>query len=83
MGKHGYEHGGYAVEGRYLLFIDTGQALLGEKASMGLIAAPCVMEAVMARTMPKQWNMGTCIISLSAVERSRQSPMAFPLLTTL
>ena len=42
-----------------------------------------VIEAVIASTIPKQWNMGTWIISLSAVERSIQSPMFLPLLTTL
>ena len=33
--------------------------------------------------MPKQWNIGTWIIMRSSVERSMQSPMALPLLTTL
>ena len=50
---------------------------------MGYMDTPWVMEAVMASTMPKQWNMGTWIIILSAVERSMQSPMALPLFTTL
>ena len=57
--------------------------LRGEKAVMGYMDTPWVMEAVMASTMPKQWNMGTWIIILSAVERSMQSPMALPLFTTL
>ena len=33
--------------------------LRGEKAVIGLIIVPWVMEAVIASTMPKQWNMGT------------------------
>ena len=33
---------------------------LGEKRVIGDIVVPCVMEAVIARTMPKQWNIGTC-----------------------
>ena len=57
--------------------------LRGEKAVIGYMEVPCVMAAVMASTMPKQWNMGTWIIRRSAVERSMQSPMALPLLTTL
>ena len=56
---------------------------LGENAVMGDIVVPWVIDAVMARTMPKQWNMGTWIIMRSAVERSMQSPIALPLLTTL
>ena len=47
------------------------------------MVAPWVMEAVMASTMPKQWNMGTWIIIRSAVDRSMRSPMHLPLLTTL
>ncbi len=31
----------------------------GEKYGIGLMVTACVTEAVMARTMPKQWNMGT------------------------
>ena len=54
-----------------------------EMPGSGDMVAPWVMEAVMASTMPKQWNMGTWIIMRSAVERSMQSPMALPLLTTL
>ena len=56
---------------------------LGENAGIGLIVTPWVIEAVIASTMPKQWNIGTWIIIRSAVERSIQSPMALPLLTTL
>ena len=55
----------------------------GEKYGIGDMEVPCVMAAVMASTMPNQWNMGTWIISRSAVERSMQSPMALPLFTTL
>ena len=55
----------------------------GEKTGMGLIVTPWVTLAVMASTMPKQWNIGTWIIMRSAVERSMQSPMVLPLLTTL
>ena len=32
------------------------------------------MDAVIARTMPKQWNIGTWIIILSAVDKSMPSP---------
>ena len=32
---------------------------LGEKAVMGDMVVPWVMDAVIASTMPKQWNMGT------------------------
>ena len=32
---------------------------LGLKAGMGHMVVPWVMAAVMASTMPKQWNMGT------------------------
>ena len=58
-------------------------AAFGEKYGIGHIVAPCVMDAVMASTMPKQWNIGTWIIMRSAVERSMRSPMHLPLLTTL
>ena len=54
-----------------------------QKAGIGDMVTPCVIEAVIASTIPKQWNIGTCIIILSAVERSMQSPIALPLLTTL
>ena len=37
----------------------------------------------LTQTRDIEWNMGTCIIIRSAVDRSMQSPMAFPLLTTL
>ena len=57
--------------------------LRGENAVIGDIVAPWVIEAVIASTMPKQWNIGTWIIMRSAVERSMQSPIALPLLTTL
>ena len=56
---------------------------LGEKYGRGNMAPPCVTTAVMASTMPKQWNMGTWIIRRSAVERSIRSPMHLPLLTIL
>ena len=56
---------------------------LGENAVIGDIALPCVTHAVIARTIPKQWNIGTWIIISSAVERSMQSPIFFPLFTTL
>ena len=55
----------------------------GEKAGIGESVTPCVIAAVMASTIPKQWNIGTWIIMRSAVERSMQSPMVLPLLTTL
>ena len=55
----------------------------GEKYGIGRIVAPCVIEAVIASTMPKQWNIGTWIIMRSAVERPMRSPMHLPLLTTL
>ena len=35
---------------------------LGEKYGIGHSVVPCVIEAVIASTMPKQWNMGTWII---------------------
>ena len=47
------------------------------------MVAPCVMDAVIDRTMPKQWNMGTWIIMRSAVDRSMRSPMHLPSFTTL
>ena len=50
---------------------------------IGHIVAPCVMLAVIERTMPKQWNIGTWIIMRSAVERSIRSPMHLPSFTTL
>ena len=57
--------------------------LVGENAGIGDIVVPWVTDAVIASTMPKQWNIGTWIIMRSAVERSMQSPIALPLLTTL
>ena len=56
---------------------------LGENAGIGDIVVPCVIDAVIASTIPKQWNIGTCIIILSAVDKSIQSPIALPLFTTL
>ncbi len=56
---------------------------LGLKYGSGSTVAPWVIEAVMASTMPKQWNIGTCIIMRSAVERSMRSPIFLPLLTIL
>ena len=56
---------------------------LAEKYGIGLIVVPWVMEEVIDRVMPKQWNIGTWIIIRSAVLRSMQSPMALPLFTTL
>ena len=50
---------------------------------MGDMVVPWVTDAVMASTIPKQWNMGTWIIIRSAVDKSMQSPMALPLFTTL
>ena len=44
---------------------------------------PWVMVDVIASTIPKQWNIGTWIMSLSAVDRSMPSPMLLPLLTIL
>ena len=55
----------------------------GEKYGSGKIVAECVIAAVIASTIPKQWNIGTCIIILSAVERSILSPMHLPLFTML
>ncbi len=43
-------------------FARQSSATLGEKYGIGLMVTPCVMDAVMASTIPKQWNMGTCII---------------------
>ena len=54
-----------------------------EKYGSGESVVPCVIAAVIASTMPKQWNIGTCIIMRSSVERSMRSPMHLPLLTTL
>jgi hypothetical protein len=31
----------------------------GEKDGIGAIVVPCVIEAVIASTIPKQWNIGT------------------------
>ena len=56
---------------------------LGEKYGMGQIVPPWVMRLVIERTMPKQWNIGTCIIILSAVEMSMRSPIVLPLLMML
>ena len=33
--------------------------LRGENAGIGDIVTPCVTDAVIASTMPKQWNIGT------------------------
>ena len=54
---------------------------LGEKYGIGQRVPPWVIMLVIERTMPKQWNIGTCIIILSAVDISILSPMVFPLLT--
>jgi len=35
----------------------------GEKYGIGLIVVACVIAAVIASTMPKQWNIGTWIIN--------------------
>ncbi|GFI55094.1 hypothetical protein IMSAG013_00133 [Clostridiales bacterium] len=40
-------------------FVMHASPLLGENAGIGLIVTPWVMDAVIASTMPKQWNMGT------------------------
>ena len=40
----------------------------GEKYGSARVA-PCVIDAVIASTMPKQWNIGTCIIMRSAVRK--------------
>ena len=58
-------------------------AALALKYGIGLIVAPCVIDAVMESTMPKQWNIGTWIIMRSAVESPMRSPMHLPSLTTL
>ena len=55
----------------------------GEKYGSGSAVPPCVIIAVIANTIPKQWNIGTWIIILSAVERSILSPIHLPLFTTL
>ena len=55
----------------------------GEKYGSGSSVPPCVIVAVMASTIPKQWNMGTCSIMRSAVERSMRSPIHLPLFTML
>ena len=55
----------------------------GLKYGIGHSVVPWVIDAVMASTMPKQWNIGTCTIIRSAVERSMRSPMHLPSLTTL
>ena len=39
--------------------VTQSSAVLGEKYGSGQMVAPCVMAAVIASTMPKQWNMGT------------------------
>ena len=54
-----------------------------EKYGIGHIVAPCVIDEVIESTMPKQWNIGTCIIILSAVDSPMRSPIAFPLFITL
>ena len=55
---------------------------LSGPAEGNLARGKCYVDAVIASTMPKQWNIGTWIIMRSAVERSMRSPMHFPLLTT-
>ena len=55
----------------------------GEKYGRGSTVPPCVIVAVIASTMPKQWNIGTWIIILSSVDRSMPSPMLLPSLTML
>jgi hypothetical protein len=47
------------VEAGDLLLIDALQSFAGENAGMGHIVVACVMDAVIASTMPKQWNIGT------------------------
>jgi hypothetical protein len=81
--QHGDEHGRHAVEAGDALLVDAGERRLGGEIRQRQSVAPWVMEAVMASTMPKQWNIGTWIIMRSAVERSMRSPMHLPLLTTL
>ncbi len=55
----------------------------GWKYSIGTMVVPCEIEAVIARTMPKQWNIGTWISMRSSVDKSIQSPMHLPLFITL
>ena len=55
----------------------------GEKAGIGDMVVPCVIDAVIASTMPKQWNIGTWIIIRSAELKSMRSPMHLPLFTML
>ena len=71
------------MEGGDVLVMDAGQGRLGEKYGIGNMVPPWVMVAVMASTMPKQWNMGTWIIILSSVDRSMPSPMDLPSFTML
>ena len=56
---------------------------LGEKYGIGQSVPPCVIIDVIESTIPKQWNIGTCIIIRSAVERSILSPIVLPLFTIL
>ena len=66
-----------------MLVVDARQRGLREKYGNGNSVAPCVIDAVIASTIPKQWNIGTWIIIRSAVDRSIRSPMHLPLLTML
>ena len=54
-----------------------------EKYGIGHIVVPCVIEDVIESVIPKQWNIGTCIIIRSAVESPIRSPIHLPLFITL
>ena len=68
---------------KHVIFSSVMQARddFGEKYGIGHKVPPWVIMLVIDSTMPKQWNIGTWIIILSAVDISILSPMVFPLLT--
>jgi hypothetical protein len=56
----GDEHRRHAVERGDVLLIDAWLARVSAKRNgSGSMVEPCVTQAVIASTMPKQWNIGT------------------------
>ncbi len=56
---------------------------MGEKYGRGKSVVPWVMQAVMASTMPKQWNIGHLDHHTVGCGQIHSSPMHLPLLTML
>ncbi len=59
VSEHGNKHRRHAVYRRDFLAVDGIERALGENANIGTMVDPWVMHAVIASTMPKQWNIGT------------------------